>query len=114
MRLLGAGIVLASMSCAGSYVYVARTPSLPSAPKAPDCPLHVVNDWRYPGYVEIGMVEWDGSVGVPRTMDEFYRVTQATVCEAGGDVVIARPNEGGKYVRGIVLKQVAPIPPARP
>jgi hypothetical protein len=58
--------------------------------------------------VEIGIVEWDGSVGVARTIDDFYREAQATVCEAGGDVVIAQPNASGKYVRGIVLKQVSP------
>src|SRR4051812_41707668 len=108
MRLLGAGVFLASTSCAGSYLFVARTPALPSSPKPSDCQLYVVNDWRYRGYAELGFVEWDGGVGVPRTTEDVYRQAQTTVCEAGGDVVITQPNNAGKYIRGIVLKQMGP------
>ena len=117
-RLMGClAATLALTGCTpGGYLFVPHVTSAAPVPKPEDCNLYVVDRWQYPGYEDMGFVEWDGGAGIPRTMASFYFEVQTTVCRAGGDVVIGQPNDAGKYVRGIVLRR-APMswpPPAPP
>jgi hypothetical protein len=112
ISICGITTALLSTGCRGEYLYVANVGSPPAASKPAGCSIHVVNTWGYPGYVQIGFVEWDGKVGVARTLEEFYQEAQEPVCKAGGDVLLAQPSPDGKYVRGIVLKQIGQAGPA--
>ena len=90
-------------ACVGGYVFSPRPGAPAGAARSSDCLLHVVHVWPYPGYFEIGLVEWNGAAGVPRTLDEFYDRVRPTACEAGAEVVIGQPNPDGKYTRGVLL-----------
>jgi hypothetical protein len=65
-------VVLAALllvGCRGDYLYVQAVGAPPAPVKPGDCSLHLVDQWRYPGYVQIGFVECSrGPAGaLPRT-----------------------------------------------
>ena len=108
-------LFLSGVGCGPTYRFsssVAQTPD----PRTEECNFHLVDAWPYPGYHQIGVVEYDGSFGSSPTTDhgEFWNQIQAEVCRGGGEVVIAQINGLGWYVRGIVLARVPGAPPAQP
>jgi hypothetical protein len=70
------------------------------------------------GFAELGTVDITANTGIgsypyATTLAEFKTQIEPSVCEAGGDAVIANKNGFGNYIQAVVLKSAAaPAPKA--
>ena len=93
---------LTLMGCGGP-VYVFTGTATPQAPKPADCDFRVVVTEPPAGsFEELGVL--DARRTPSNRLDRFKEHARATVCQAGGDLVLAQANGYGYYVKGIVYR----------
>jgi hypothetical protein len=96
-----AAFVLAG--CRSGPVYVFTATATPQAPKPADCDFRVVVTEPPAGqFEELGAL--DARRTPSNRLDRFREHARATVCQAGGDLVLAQANGYGYYIRGIVYR----------
>lgn len=77
-----------------------------SSPKPDNCVVDVLGSPPSRSYDEVGTLEYyNGSE--PTSLAEFRKAVATQVCQAGGDAVIAIPDEKGKLTKGSVIRYAA-------
>ncbi|HVU51912.1 MAG TPA: hypothetical protein VHL80_14545 [Polyangia bacterium] len=118
---LAVAATVALVGCGYSYT---QTTQNAAPPKPESCSFDVLTTRPERPYVELGVLEPQGSPGsgAANASDFRSRISDA-VCHAGGDAVLTQVNGLGNYVRGTVIKYkegeaapvaAAPVPASAP
>lgn len=100
-----------------AHAHFTRTTTAQAAPREPTCAFEVFTTRPDRPYDELGVIEdpkREGWRSISRVSD-FIDVSRQSVCEAGGDAVLAEVNGMGIYVRGTVIRfrQQGTVTPAQ-
>lgn len=80
-------------------------------PKADNCAFEVLTAPPEAGYEEIGTLEhYNGEL--PNDVERFRRAVAKQVCGAGGDAVVAKTNDKGRYIGGTVIGYTRRLDPS--
>jgi hypothetical protein len=115
MRPTALALAVALAGCGYSYTQTTQN----AAPAKPEnCSFDVLTTRPERAYVELGVLESQGSPGSGAANASIFRSRIGEqVCQVGGDAVLTEVNGLGNYVRGTVIKYtgapaVAGTPPA--
>jgi hypothetical protein len=104
---LGTRVVLLSfwlfaLSCV-TYSYVPMAGSA-TTPKEPNCRVEVFTKPPEKPYQPLGLLNNDALSLAAVSGQEFLASVRESVCQAGGDAVIATVGPTGKFTRGTVIR----------
>lgn len=101
MKLVELSLVTLLVGC--GYRYTPTTQNAAAA-KPANCMFDLLTTRPSRPFVELGVLEPQGSQGKQRTAAAFRDSVAADVCRVGGDAVLTEVNGLGDYVRGTVIK----------
>lgn len=96
-------LAIALMGCGATVTFTRVGEAAP--PKPVTCEVAVLTAAPSGSYEELGTIDmqYKSQTGWITKADDFQRKVQPTVCNAGGDAVIAHTNDYGVYLKGTVL-----------
>jgi hypothetical protein len=103
MRRLLACLLLFTSGCV-HYVYSQTTQNLAAA-KTADCDFEIFTMAPGRAYLELGVLDIGGdATAAPHSVAKFKAMVRKSVCQAGGDAVLAQVNWIGGYMHGTVIQ----------
>ncbi|MFL5311754.1 MAG: hypothetical protein ACJ79H_15010 [Myxococcales bacterium] len=102
---------LLAIGCAAQPQYMATT-SVRAQPKPENCSFDILTTRPQRIFDELGIIDFTGGLigqngrraGLPDNAAELKEKTARSVCDAGGDAVLAEVNGLGQYIRATVIR----------